>query len=137
MAASVTNQTIIAVRDVRASSRWYAHVLGADAMPDHEHRSMYDRLYCGDNFVLQLHAWGEHDHPNLVHPAEARPGNGVLLWFQVTDFDDAVERAHSLGADVLQEPRVNPRSGARELWLRDPDGYVIVLASADGEPTAE
>jgi hypothetical protein len=30
------------------------------------------------------------------------------------------------------EETVNPRPRHRELWLRDPDGYVVVLASPDG-----
>jgi hypothetical protein len=28
---------------------------------------------------------------------------------------------------------VNPAPQHRELWLRDPDGFVVVLASPDGE----
>jgi hypothetical protein len=28
---------------------------------------------------------------------------------------------------------VNPNANHREIWLRDPDGYVVVLASAYGD----
>jgi hypothetical protein len=56
----------------------------------------------------------------------------VLLWFEVDDFDAAVARAGVLGAEVLLEPHVNPAAAHREIWLRDPDGYVAVLASPDG-----
>jgi hypothetical protein len=38
-----------------------------------------------------------------------------------------------LKAEVLEEPHVNPAPRHRELWLRDPDGYVVVIASPDGE----
>jgi hypothetical protein len=55
------------------------------------------------------------------------------LWFQVEDFDAAVERACRLGAEILQGPLFNPAPKHREIWLRDHDGYVVVLASADGE----
>jgi hypothetical protein len=34
-ASTVAAQPLIAVRDVRASSRWYAALLGADALPEH------------------------------------------------------------------------------------------------------
>ncbi|HEX4184198.1 MAG TPA: hypothetical protein VHY34_13170 [Caulobacteraceae bacterium] len=37
-------QPLVAVRDVRASSRWYAELLGADLLPDHPHRAVYDRI---------------------------------------------------------------------------------------------
>lgn len=129
---TIDAQPLIAVRDVRASSRWYTKLLAADALPEHSHRDVYDRISCSDKLILQLHAWDEEDHPNLVNPAAARPGHGVLLWFQVEDFDSAVQRARSLGAHIIEEPHVNPAPGHREIWLRDGDGYVVVLASRPG-----
>ncbi|MDE2448213.1 MAG: VOC family protein [Gammaproteobacteria bacterium] len=129
----VESQPLIAVRNVRASSRWYAELLGADSLPDHSHRDFYDRISCSGRLVLQLHAWDEEDHPNLVDADAAPVAHGVVLWFQVDDFDAAVKRARGLGADVIQEPHLNPAPQHREIWLRDPDGYVVVLASPDGE----
>ena len=60
-------------------------------------------------------------------------GNGVLLWFQTDAFDAAVARARALGAEVLEEPHVNPNAKHREIWLRDPDGYVVVFSGARGD----
>jgi hypothetical protein len=64
-------------------------------------------------------------------------GNGVLLWFELDDFDAAVARAESLNAEIVMPRHRNPPnsdSGPNhwELWLRDPDGYMVVLASPDG-----
>jgi hypothetical protein len=129
----VEAKPLIAVRDVRASSKWYTTLLSADSLPDHEHRDVYDRVSLSGRFVLQLHAWDEENHPNLVNRAAAPVGHGVLLWFVLDDFDAAVERARALRADVIEEPHVNPAPQNRELWLRDPDGYVVVIASPDGE----
>jgi hypothetical protein len=56
----------------------------------------------------------------------------VLLWFQDDAFD-AVARARALGAEILEEPHSNPNAKHREIWLRDPDGYVVVLAGARGD----
>jgi len=132
-AAIVEAQPLIAVGDVRASSRWYGALLGADPLPEHSHRDVYDRISQSGRLLLQLHAWDAEDHPNLVDQAAAPPGHGVLLWFQVDDFDAAVERARGLGAEIIEEPHVNPAPRHREIWLRDPDGYVVVIASPDGE----
>lgn len=129
----VESQPLIAVRDVRASSRWYAELLGADALPDHPHRDTYDRIWRAGRLLLQLHAWDEEEHPNLVNRDAAPVGHGVVLWFQVVDFDAAVTRARHLSAEVIEEPHINPAPQHREIWLRDPDGYVVVLASPDGE----
>ena len=72
-------------------------------------------------------------HPNLVNAGAAPPGHGVVLWFQVDDFDAAVERARRLKAEIIEDVHFNPAPRHREIWLRDPDGYVLVIASPDGE----
>jgi catechol 2,3-dioxygenase-like lactoylglutathione lyase family enzyme len=131
--AGVRPQPLIAVRDVRASSRWYAPLLGAKSGDEHPHRDFYDRIHAGPTLIMQLHAWDEEDHPNLVDRERGPAGHGVLLWFELDHFDAAVERARTLGATVIEEPHVNPAPGHREMWLRDPDGYVVVIASPDGE----
>jgi len=69
----------------------------------------------------------------LIDPDRAPHGHGVLLWFEVDDFDAAVDRARRLGARVIEEPHVNPTPQHREIRIQDPDGYVVVLASPDGE----
>ena len=91
----------------------------------------YERLVADGALVLQLHNWGD---PDL------RPyGNGVLLWFEVDDFDAAVQRAGELGVEVVLGSHRNPPEGEpggpahREVWVRDLDGYTVVLASPDGE----
>jgi hypothetical protein len=131
--SGVEPQTLIAVRNVRASSQWYATLLGADSLPDHAHRDFYDRIFVSGRMVLQLHAWDEEDHPNLVNRDAAPVAHGVVLWFQVEDFDAAVARAQSLKAEVIEGPFVNPAPQHRELWLRDLDGFVVAIASPDGE----
>ena len=131
--STIEAQPLIAVRNVRASSRWYVELLGADSIPEHPHRDVYDRISRSGRLFLQLHAWDAEDHPNLVNADAAPPGHGVLLWFQVDDFDSIVERARSLEAEIIEEPHVNPAPRHREIWLRDPDGYVVVVASPDGE----
>ena len=130
---TVESQPLIAVRSVRVSSRWYAELLGADSLPEHEHRDTYDRISCSGRLVLQLHAWDEEDHPNLVNRDAAPAGHGVVLWFEVGDFDAAVARTRGLGAEIVLEPHINPAPNHREIWLRDPDGYVVVVSSPDGD----
>jgi hypothetical protein len=69
----------------------------------------------------------------LGDPTTKPYGNGILLWFQIDDFVAAVSRAQGLSAEILEGPQVNPNANHREIWLRDPDGYVVVLASAYGD----
>jgi len=123
-------QPLIAVRDVEASSRWYQRLLGCESAHGGPE---YERLTHKGRLVLQLHDWQAHEHPYLGDPDSQPYGNGVLLWFETDDFDAAIDRARSLGAEILEEPHVNPRANHRECWLRDRDGYVVVLAGARGD----
>ena len=136
-ARSAQSQTLIAVRDVEASSRWYQELLGLRSDHGGPH---YERLLADGVLVLQLHEWEtRHDHGSIGDPA-GEPGNGVLLWFgETADFDGAVARADGLGAPVVLAPHRNPPEGEgngpghREIWVKDPDGYTVVIASPDGE----
>ena len=124
-------QPLIAVRDVEASSRWYQRQLGCrSGHGGTEYEQLVDE---GGRLILQLHAWDAHHHPHMGDPTVKPHGNGVLLWFQIGDFDAAVARAHALSTEILEGPMVNPNANHREIWLRDPDGYVVVLASAYGD----
>lgn len=124
-------QPLIAVRDVEATSRWYQALLGGKS--GHGGADYEQLVDLGGKLILQLHAWDAHEHPHMGDPDIKPHGNGVLLWFQIDDFAAAVERVRELGAEILDGPRVNPNANHREIWLRDPDGYVVVLASAYGE----
>jgi catechol 2,3-dioxygenase-like lactoylglutathione lyase family enzyme len=129
-------QPLIAVSDVEESSRWYQQLLGCES--DHGGRE-YERLKAGGQLIMQLHSWeDDHHHANLGDHDDPSRGNGVLLWFEIDDFDAAVDRAAQLRAEVVLAPHRNPPEGPggpahREVWLRDPDGYTVVLASPDGE----
>jgi catechol 2,3-dioxygenase-like lactoylglutathione lyase family enzyme len=124
-------QPLIAVRDVEASSRWYQQLLGCKSgHGGPEYEQLVDEH---GRMIMQLHAWEAHEHPHLGDPAVRPYGNGVLLWFQVEDFTASVARARALPAEILEGPRVNPNANHREVWLRDRDGYVVVLAGAPGD----
>jgi predicted enzyme related to lactoylglutathione lyase len=79
--------------------------------------------------LLCLHQWGAHEHPSLMSPDEASPGNGLLLFFRVDDFDMALKRARALVTQFEEEPHVNPNTRAREFSLRDPDGYYVTISA--------
>ena len=79
--------------------------------------------------LLCLHEWGAHEHPSLMSPDHAQPGNGLLLFLRVDDFDMALPRARALVARLEEEPHVNPNTGTTEFSLRDPDGYYVTISA--------
>jgi hypothetical protein len=116
---------LICVNDVPAASQWYQDLLGCQSGHGGDE---YERLSSGDRLVLQLHKWDvEHHHGPLGDPS-LPIGNGVILWFDLDDFDDAYVRAKKLGVHVLKD-RLWSENGNWEFWIRDQDGYTVVLTS--------
>jgi catechol 2,3-dioxygenase-like lactoylglutathione lyase family enzyme len=116
------------VTDVADSFRWYQSLLGlAETTPAHDY---FGQLIDDDGTVLLcLHEWGSHDHPSLMSPGSAQPGNGLLLFFRVDDFEKALERGRALVPRFEEEPNVNPATGTSEFSLRDPDGYYVTISA--------
>jgi hypothetical protein len=122
-------QPLLCVHDVEASSRWYQRLLGCQS--GHGGRE-YERIVSNGRLILQLHQWNvEHQHGRIGDPNIKPYGNGVLLWFELGDFEAAVVRAEELKAEVIK-PRHRNENSHWECWLRDPDGYSIVLSSPFG-----
>ena len=120
--------TIIGVRDVRASLEWYQALLGRSKTP--AAHDWFGQLLDSDGTVLLcLHEWGAHEHPSLTNPDRATPGNGLLLFFRVDDFDLAVDRARRLVACLDEEPHVNPNTRTMEFAVRDLDGYYVTISA--------
>jgi catechol 2,3-dioxygenase-like lactoylglutathione lyase family enzyme len=120
--------TIIGVADVARSFAWYQRLFGQrPTTPAHDY---FAQLADDDGTVLLcLHAWETHGHPTLASPDRATPGNGLLLFFRVDDFDEALRRARSLAGELEEEPQLNPATGTREFALRDPDGYYVMVSA--------
>ncbi|HEV8203345.1 MAG TPA: VOC family protein [Pyrinomonadaceae bacterium] len=120
--------TIIGVSDVPHSFNWYQSLFGLpETSPAHDY---FGQILDTDGTVLLcLHQWGEHDHPSLLSPEAAPPGNGLLLFFRVDDFDAALSRARTLVSRFEEEPHLNPSTQTMEFSLRDPDGYYVTISA--------
>jgi catechol 2,3-dioxygenase-like lactoylglutathione lyase family enzyme len=120
--------TIIGVADVAHSCSWYQSLFGLPkSAPAHDY---FGQILDTDGTVLLcLHKWGAHEHPTLVSPDRAEPGNGLLLFFRVDDFDAALPRARALVSRLEEESQTNPATGTREFALRDPDGYYVMVSA--------
>ncbi len=124
--------TIIGVADVTGSLKWYQALFGQPlTRPSHDY---FGQILDSDGTVLLcLHEWGAHDHPSLMSPDHGTPGNGLLLFFRINDFDAALQRARSLVARLEVEPHMNPNTQTKEFSLRDPDGYCITISALSAD----
>jgi len=122
--------TIIGVADVARSFRWYQSLLALpETAPEHDD---FGQIVDSDGTVLLcLHAWGAEEHPPLTSPRLATPGNGLLLFLRVDNFDIALSKARVLASHLEEEPHVNPNTGTMEFSLRDPDGYYVSISALE------
>jgi len=128
-------QPLIAVTDVEASSQWYQRLLGCRSA--HGGKA-YEQLVKDGQLVLQLHSFEvEHDHGPIGDRTQRPYGNGFLLWFEVDDFEQVMQRAEEMGVEIVLPRHRNPSDGNGgpnhwECWMLDPDGYRVVVASPYG-----
>ena len=120
--------TIIGVANVARSFRWYQSLFGQpETSPAHDD---FGQILDVDGTVLLcLHQWEAHGHPPLTSPGHAQPGNGLLLFFRVDDFDETLLRARALVTKLEEEPHMSPNTGTREFALRDLDGYYVMISA--------
>ncbi|MEP6778739.1 MAG: VOC family protein [Gemmatimonadaceae bacterium] len=119
--------TIIAVKDVPASFRWYQQLFGqTETQPAHTY---FGQIVDADGTVLLcLHEWGAHDHPTLMSANNATPGNGLQLFFRVDDYEMSLKRARTFVAQFAEEPHINENTKTREFSVRDLDGYYVTIS---------
>jgi catechol 2,3-dioxygenase-like lactoylglutathione lyase family enzyme len=120
--------TIIGVRDVPVSFKWYQLLFGQpETGPAHDY---WGQILDSDGTVLLcLHQWGSHEHPSLKSPEKALPGNGLLLFFRVDDFDSVLQRAGALASRLDEEPHLNRNTETKEFSLRGPDGHYVTICA--------
>ena len=122
-------QPLIAVADVEKTSQWYQTILGLES--GHGGRE-YEELLFEQRMVLQLHQWQAHDHSHIGDPKRLI-GNGVLLWFESNRFDEIVQKLQTHQIEILEGPKYNPNAHHREIWFKDLNGYILVVASPYGD----
>ncbi|MFZ4545350.1 MAG: glyoxalase [Saprospiraceae bacterium] len=118
-------ETIIAVKDVSKSSIWYQDLLSLKSN------------HGGDNFemladkngtvILCLHCWEEHDHPTMTN-SNIPVGNGLILYFRVSDLEIVWSKAVNLRLVIEKKPHLNTNSGQQQFILRDLDNYYLIIS---------
>ena len=122
-------QPLIVVSDVVKSSSFYQQVLLCES--GHGGKE-YEMLFSNGELILQLHANDTHDHPGMFE-SNVKVGNGVILWFRTSKFEQVVERIRNMKITVVAEPHINPNANQYEIWFRDPDNYLVVVSGNMGE----
>ncbi|MEC2074624.1 VOC family protein [Metabacillus fastidiosus] len=111
----------MSVNNIEISLSWYKDVLNFQSvfeLPDKDRKT------------VMAHIRGKKYQDIMLVSKQSdceSKGEGVILNFAVDDIDKFAIRAAKIGAEVKEGPVDRPWN-ARELVLKDPDGYVITLS---------
>lgn len=116
--------SIIAVKDVEASSEWYQSVFNCRSM--HGGKEFDILVSENDEILMCLHKWGEHHHATMMNP-NITPGNGLILYFRTENMNMIRQNVEKIGGFIVEDIHLNENSTKMEFSLRDPDGYYLTV----------
>ncbi|HEU4574932.1 MAG TPA: VOC family protein [Chitinophagaceae bacterium] len=118
--------TVIAVKDVDASAKWYEQIFGFKNSSPEGHGFAVLKS-ATDEIVLLLHQWEMDDHPTMSDRS-ITPGNGLMLYFRTKNMNTIYERAIQTGCEIEEDIHLNPKPMKKEFSFRDPDGYYLTVS---------
>ena len=83
----------------------------------------YDLEYGSDRVEMHVDAVSPGERVIVIDDLLATGGTAAAT----------VELLHQADAEIVAEPHVNPNAPQREIWFRDPDGYLVVTSGRMGE----
>lgn len=126
----------LAVKDIAASLRFYADVLGFESqgsLPDASGELIHASAKRGDVQIM-------FGRQNPAEPHDQEPlGRGVYLYTTVADdedIDSLFAHARKAGATIVQEP-TDQFWGHRDWTVADPDGFLVVVSKVTRSVSAE
>lgn len=127
------------VADVARSLAFYLDALGFEVAATNDYRgeTVWALLRAGPVSIM-LSLWParslehddvDHDHPEWTGAAHVNPWPdiSVATFLYVDDVEAAYRRILASGHETIDKPTDRPY-GVREVLVRDPDGYFLVLA---------
>ena len=121
MASMIDSRTVLAVRNLRASTQFYMNVLGFQR--DFGDESGVWSFLSRDSFKVML---GECPDDR---PASELGSHSYVAYVTVEGIDSLHQEIAERGAEVISEPATEPW-GMREFGVKTPDGHRIRF----GEP---
>ena len=140
----ITSVTVnLMVTDMVASLGFYHELLGAEIAftVDGEQNTEMPGVVNDQAVFASLRAGGSEimlqERESLLEDSPAfdasvTPGASATLYFRVDDVDEIAVKLDG-NAEVVK-PLETTWYGMREIWVRDPDGYVITVGMPDGAP---
>ena len=118
----------IVVADLAASRRFYVDLLGLSEME----RPAFDfqgAWFGAGNCLIHLIRANELSGPPAPQSEDVKkPSRGLHFAFRISDASTAPDLLKDAGFNIVDGPKLRP-DGATQIFVRDPDGYLIELCS--------
>ena len=117
---------LLQVFDMPTSVRFYRDVLGfeiVETSPRDGDQFDWGWLRLNDADVMLNTAYEQPDRPATPDPARVAAHRDTALYFECPDVDATYRHLRAQGVAV-EEPKVAPY-GMKQLYVEDPDGYVL------------
>ena len=121
---SLDHVTLV-VKDLEASKQFYCGILGMDDVPRPAFSFSGKWFQAGATQIHLIEEHAESGPAGEIRRGEPSSRNHHHA-FLVDDVLSAFETAKARNATVISEPKSRP-DGAVQLFLQDPDGYVVEL----------
>ena len=103
--------TFLKTKDLDKTTQFYTQTLGFNLV--------LDQAYC------RIFRVCPHSHLGFCMTEASTGSPEVIITLEIEDVDGYYQRLKSLGVDIEVSPRLNEKFNIYQMFLRDPNGYLI------------
>ena len=119
----------VIARDLEASRHFYQSILGMKPVPRPDFPFPGLWFQAGNTQIHVILQSEESGPGGPFNPGGTLTARGHHMAFALDDCSKAVEQLHSAGIPIAAGPQSRP-DGFQQVYIRDPDGYLVDLFSA-------
>lgn len=132
----MTTSISLTVRDLDATERFYSlglHLPIQRLVPEPGYHPLLLLTHAGITIVFRDIQTVQHQHPALYDHLDRHPfGTGVRIELSLPDIE-FIRRELERGQWHILYELEDDEHKWREIWVNDPDGYLLVLSSETGD----
>ncbi len=117
--------TIIAVKDVEASAKWYHDIFGFNNIHGGDHIGVLKNKE--EDIMLCLRPW-EKDKQTPMSDPNITVRNGLIFYFRTPDWKEIKQNLDKNKWKIEEDIHLNENSIRQEFSFRDPDGNYITVS---------